>query len=109
MLPESANPHRLLFFGKDSTLLELRAKVLRSEGMLVDTAVEIRDFTNQIAGRGRTYGGIVCCHSVAETECEEVAVIAGRNRIPFLKLEPLLLPPLELIARALDLVNKRCD
>jgi len=105
MLPQPVNPHRLLLFGKEETLLELRAKVLRSVGLAVDTSVALPDFTNQISISGNTYDGIVCCHTVTETECEEIAAIAGRSRIPLLRLESHLLPPQQLIARVLDLVE----
>jgi hypothetical protein len=88
MSPELSNPARVLLFGKDEALLETRAKVLRSVGMIAEIALYVGDFFRS----GSLYDGVVCCYTATEAECKEITAITDRNRTPLLKLQPLLSP-----------------
>jgi hypothetical protein len=102
MSPELSKPARVLLFGHDAELLETRAKVLRSVGMIAEIALHVGDFTDA----GSLYDGVVCCYAATEAECKEIVDITDRNRTPLLKLEPLLSPP-ELIRQVISLVRQR--
>jgi hypothetical protein len=106
MSPESPNPDRLLLFGEDANLLEIRAMVLRSAGMTVDIAADINDLKVRIAASGQIYHALICCHTVTEAECAEVIAIANRTQTALIMLE-CLLPPSELIDRVSELIGER--
>ena len=57
MSPVSSNPRRLLLFGTDGRLLETRAMILQSAGMIADIAVNIKDFRLRTADAGSLYVG----------------------------------------------------
>lgn len=88
MSPELSNPARILLFGRDANLLQTRAKVLRSVGMIAEIALQLSDLSDV----NSRYDGIVCCYDATEAECKEIIAISNRNRTPLLKLEPLLSP-----------------
>lgn len=104
MPPESPNRACLLLFGTDRELLETRAEVLRTVGIVVDTTTEIKEVRSRIAKVGSPYDGVVCCYTVAESECNEMKAISQGSRMPLLMLEPLL-SPMELIHQSLRLVG----
>lgn len=66
MTPESSNPARLLLFGRDLELLEIRAKVLRSAGMIADISVDLEDFKVRITLSEAIYDVVVCCHTALD-------------------------------------------
>lgn len=90
MLADSPNPSRVLLFGRDAYLLEIRAMVLRSAGMIVDVALDMDDFKVRLAAS--VYGVVVCCHTATEDDCNEVIAASVRNRSALLKLERFLSP-----------------
>jgi hypothetical protein len=105
MSPESSNPARLLLFGKEPELLETRAKVLRSAGMIADIAVDLDDFEVRITTCDSIYDLVVCCHTVTEAECTEVIAISNRTRTTFTMVERLL-PPRVLIDQVTNLIRR---
>jgi hypothetical protein len=104
MLADPSNPSRVLLFGRDSYLLEIRAMVLRSAGMMVDVALDMDDFKVRVAAS--VYGVVVCCHTATEDECNEVIGASLRNQLALLKLE-CLLSPQALIDRVARLISER--
>lgn len=92
MSAESHNPSRVLLFGKDMELLETRAMVLRSVGMTVDIATNLRDFNTQVGSSGLPYGVTVCCFSASDFERDEINSIANGNCVPLLNLGGSLSP-----------------
>jgi hypothetical protein len=70
---------RVLLYGKDSGLLESRAMVLGAAGMAVDITVDIDDLATRIVAPNSIYRLVICCHTAAESEIDEVIAIASRN------------------------------
>ena len=103
---KSPNPTRLLLFGEDANLLEIRALVLRSAGMTVDIAADIDDLKVRIAASNQIYHALICCHTATEAECTEVIAVANRTQTALIMLE-CLLPPSELIDRVSKLMWER--
>ena len=103
---ESRNPARLLLFGRDANLLELRALVLRSAGMTVEIATDIDDVKVRFATSGSIYQALICCHTATQAECTEVIAIATRAQTALVMME-CLLPPSELIDRVSKLIAER--
>ena len=108
MSPESSNPARLLLFGKDPELLETRAKVLRSAGMIADIAVDLDDFEVRITNSDSVYDVVVCCHTVTEAECNEVIAISNLTRATVMMVERLL-PPRALVDQVTNLIRRAPD
>jgi hypothetical protein len=102
-MPSSTNPGRVLLFGRDRSLLDTRALVLKSARLAVDIATDIDTFKKRIADRETPYGAVICCYTTPETECEEVASIAERSQIPVLQLD-CALQPTSLIAQVTALL-----
>jgi hypothetical protein len=98
MLPSFANPDRVLLFGRDETLLCLRALVLRSAHLAVDITIDMEAFRMRIADDNCRYGVVISCYTVADAEREEIIAITARSGIAMLQLDSLILPP-ALIAR----------
>jgi len=105
MSPASSNPARLLLFGKDPELLDSRAKVLRSAGVIADIAVDLDDFEVRVTNSDSIYDVVVCCHTVTEAECNEVIAICNRTRTTFTTVERLL-PPRILIDQVINLIRR---
>ena len=103
MLADPSNPSRVLLFGKDPYLLEIRAMVLRSAGMIVDVALDMDDFKVRVAAS--VFGVVVCCYSATEDECNEVIDASLRNRSALLKLERFLSPQ-DLIDHVAHLISE---
>ncbi len=101
---ELPNPGRLLLFGKDADLLESRALVLRSAGMIVDIAVDIDEFKIRIAAPGFAYDVIVCCYTATKADCSEISTLSNRTRTSVMILEHFLLPS-ELIGQVSNLIG----
>jgi hypothetical protein len=103
--PQSSDPARVLLFGNHVGLLETRAMVLRSVGMIADIADGIHDFKCRAVHSGSRYDVVICCYTATEAECHEIIAISHQNRTAFLKLEPFLSPP-ELIRQALSMIGR---
>lgn len=106
MSSQHPNPEIVLLFGPDSNLLETRANLLRSIGLMADIAASLSDLKDRVDVSPSNYGVVVCCHSATDAEYEEVIAIAGRNRIALLKLEHFT-APLDLIERVSTMIKKR--
>jgi len=92
MPPSSTSPDRVLIFGRDRGLLDLRALVLRSARLAVDVTTDIGAFKKRIADPGCPYGAVICCHTAADAEREEIVAITARSRIKMLQLDRLVQP-----------------
>lgn len=92
MSEEFRKPNRVLLYGKDANLLATRAMVLRSVGIAVDVVTDIGDFEVQIGDSGLLYGGIVCCYTVSDFECDEVRSTAKENHVSLLNLRGSVSP-----------------
>lgn len=103
MLEYSSNPSRVLLFGRDNYLLEIRAMVLRSAGLTVDVALDMNDCKVRMGAT--VYGVVVCCHTATDDECNEVIDASLRNRSASLKLERSLSPQV-LIDRVTRLISE---
>jgi hypothetical protein len=104
-MPSSISPGRVLLFGRDRTLLDIRALVLKSASLAVDIATDIDTFKKRIADpAGTPHGVVICCYTTPATECEEVVAIAARSQMPVLQLD-CLVQPASLIAQVTALLH----
>jgi hypothetical protein len=92
MPPSSTNPNRVLLFGRDETLLDSRALVLRSAHIEVDITTDKETFRIRIIGHNCPYRVVVCCYTVADAEREEMATIVARSRITMMQLDSMVMP-----------------
>jgi hypothetical protein len=103
-MPSSTNPGRVLLFGRDRGLLEIRALVLKSARLAVDIVTNMEAFKKRIAEPDTPYGVVVCCYTTPATECQEAAAIAARLEIPLLQLD-CIVQPTALIAQVTALLS----
>lgn len=104
MSVDSPKPDHVLLFGKEPNLLEIRAMVLRSVGMVVDIALDIGTLKARVTASHSMYGVVVCCYTATDAEYNEMIVIASQNRLALLRLERLLAPGV-LIDRVFRLIR----
>ena len=104
MPAEYRNPSRVLLFGKDANLLQTRAMVLRSGGMVVDVVVDIGAFKIQVGDSAVAYAAIVCCYTASDFECDEISSIAKEKCISLITLQCSPSPQV-LIEQVADLIR----
>ncbi len=92
-MPSFTNSERVLLFGKDRMLLDIRALVLKTALLAADVATDLDKLTRLITDAADTpYGAIICCYTTPATECEEIAAVAAQTRTPILRLTCLEQP-----------------
>ena len=92
MRQESQKTVRILLYGCNEKLLETRAFVLRSAGLLSDFALDLETLKALIAAPESACAVVVCCHSVSDDEYREVIEMASGNGIASLQLSVLHSP-----------------
>jgi len=104
MLPSSDNPARILLFGRDRTLLELRARVLRSADIAAHIATDVEDFQMRISSPESKYRAVLCCYSTPQDHLQQIAAIAAQFNATLYQLNYFVMPS-ELIAKASELID----
>jgi hypothetical protein len=102
------NSGRILLFGQDASLLEIRAMVLQSAGMTADIVVDIDEFRVRITAPSLLYDVVVCCHTVSEAERNEITKLSHGSRMNLITLEHLV-GPTELIEQVSNLIKLKCS
>jgi hypothetical protein len=92
-MPRSTNPERVLLYGRDRALLDIRALVLKSARLDVDIATDIDTFKKRITDPAEApFGAVICCYTTPASECAEVVALAARSETPVLQLDCLVQP-----------------
>jgi DNA-binding response OmpR family regulator len=88
-----SNSHRLLMYGRDPMLLNVRSLVLSQAGFDVTAVETSRELEEQIAAKKRHYDLLVLCHTVQQEERDSLNVIATQSRVPVYQLDPFVNAP----------------
>ena len=83
---------RVLMFGSDEALLQIRAKVLATIGLDTHLLYTVDEARQELTARKSDTALLVICHSADETLAQQVRSLAVTTGVPIYYVETLLRP-----------------